>query len=156
MITRLMASYVLVLAACVVPQGALAGSQDHSMVTPGELVWTDVASLPPGSKLAVLEGPLNEAVPFTFQLKMPAGYRIPAHWHPSVEHVTVLSGTFNMGVGDKLDINRTHPLTAGSFAIMQPGTRHFAWTDEETVVQVHGTGPWAIHYVNPEDDPRKR
>jgi anti-sigma factor ChrR (cupin superfamily) len=100
-------------------------------------------------------GPLNEAVPFTFRLKLPANYQVPAHWHPAVEHVTVISGTFNMGTGDKLDQSATKALAAGSIAIMQPKTHHFAWTNEETMVQMHGVGPWAITYVNPADDPRK-
>jgi hypothetical protein len=70
--------------------------------------------------------------------------------------VTVMSGTFNMGTGDKLDTEKTKALTPGSTAIMQPKTKHFAWTSEETVVQVHGVGPQDIIYVNPEDDPRKK
>ena len=129
---------------------------DHMMVTPADLKWADVPSVPPGAKVTVLEGPLNEAVPITFRLKFPADYKLPAHWHPGIEHVTVISGTFNMGAGDKLDPSKTMPLSAGSFAIMQPKTNHFAWTKEETIVQVHGVGPWAINYVNPADDPRKK
>ena len=126
------------------------------MVVPKDLKWADVPSLPPGAKIAVIEGPLNEAVPFTIRLKLPADYKIPAHWHPAIEHVTVISGTFNMGTGDKLDPSKTMPLSVGSFAIMQPKTNHFAWTKEETIIQVHGFGPWAINYVNPADDPRKK
>jgi len=128
----------------------------HTMMTPTDLKWAEVPSLPPGAKIAVIEGPLTEAVPFTFRLKCPADYKIPAHWHPAIEHVTVISGTFNMGTGDKLDAAKTKPLSAGSVAIMQPKTNHFAWTKEETIVQVHGVGPWAITYVNPADDPRKK
>lgn len=133
-----------------------ADTSGHIMMTPQDLNWTDVGSLPPGARLAVIEGPLTEAVPFVIRLKMPANYSIPAHWHPAIEHVTVISGTFYMGVGDKLDAARAKPLSTGSVAIMQPGTRHFALTKEETIVQVHGVGPWAINYVNPEDDPRKK
>lgn len=133
-----------------------AQSAHHMMVNPDELKWADVPSAPPGAKIAVIEGPLNEAVPITFRLKFPADYKLPAHWHPGIEHVTVISGTFNMGTGDKLDPSKTKPLSAGSVAIMQPKTNHFAWTKEETIVQVHGVGPWAINYVNPADDPRKK
>ena len=67
----------------------------------------------------------------------------------------MISGTFNMGTGDKLDAAKTNPLSAGSVAIMSPKTHHFAWTREETIVQVHGVGSWGINYVNPADDPRK-
>lgn len=129
---------------------------DHLMVMPSELKWADVPSLPSGAKIAVIEGPMNEAVPFTVRLKFPANYKVPAHWHPAIEHVTVITGTFNMGIGDKFDQSKTMPLTAGSVAIMQPKTMHFAWTKEETIVQTHGMGPWGITYVNPADDPRKK
>ncbi len=129
---------------------------DHLMVTPDEFKWVDIPSLPPGAKLAVIEGPLNQAGPVTFRLRLPANYQIPAHWHPAIEHVTVISGTFNMGSGDKFDRVHTKALTAGSIAIMQPKTTHFAWNKEETIVQVHGIGPWSVTYVNPADDPRKQ
>ncbi len=99
---------------------------------------------------------MNEAVPFTVRLKLPADYKVPAHWHPAIEDVTVISGTFNMSTGDKLDQSKTTPLSAGSVAIMQPKTDHFAWTKEETIIQAHGVGPWAVNYVNPADDPRTK
>jgi quercetin dioxygenase-like cupin family protein len=108
-----------------------------------------------GTKVVVVEGPMNEAVPFSMRLKFPAGTKIPAHWHPAIEHVTVISGVFNMGVGDKLDESKARALPAGSIAIMQPKTNHFGIMNEETIVQVHGIGPWQITYVNPADDPRK-
>jgi len=128
----------------------------HLMVMPSDLKWVDLPSLPPGAKIAVIEGPMNEALPFTVRLKLPADYKVPAHWHPAIEHVTVISGTFNMGTGDKLDQSKTMPLSAGSVAIMQPKTSHFAWTKEETIIQAHGVGPWAVNYVNPADDPRAK
>ena len=91
-----------------VAPAAWAQSQaDHLMVTPKDLKWADVPSLPPGAKIAVIQGPMNEAKPFTVRLKFPANYKIPAHSHPAIEHVTVISGTFNMGTGDKLDKKET-------------------------------------------------
>ena len=128
----------------------------HHMITPNELKWSDVPSLPAGAKIAVIEGPMSEAVPFTIRLRFPANYRIPAHWHPAVERVTVLSGTFYMGVGDKLDTQSSVALTPGSIMILQPKTNHFAWNKDEVIVQLNGVGPWGITYVNPADDPRQR
>ena len=133
-----------------------AQTPDHRMIFPNDLKWSDVPSLPAGAKIAVIEGPMNEAVPFTIRLKFPASYRIPAHWHPAVERVTVLSGTFYMGVGDKLDTQNSMALTPGSIMILQPKTHHFAWNKEEVVVQLNGVGPWGITYVNPADDPRQQ
>jgi len=134
----------------------LAQHSDHRMISPNDLKWSDVPSLPPGAKIAVIEGPMSEPVAFTVRLKFPANYQIPAHWHPAVERVTVLTGTFNMGTGDKLDKQKTTPLSAGSIGIMQPKTSHFGWTQEEVIVQLNGTGPWGVTYVNPADDPRKK
>jgi anti-sigma factor ChrR (cupin superfamily) len=152
-------SILLVLGALTAPAlwtDSHAQTMDHLMMTPADLQWADVPSLPPGAKVAVIEGPLNDTVPFTFRLKFPAAYNVPAHWHPAIEHVTVISGTFHMGTGDKLDTTKTRPLSAGSVAVMQPKTHHFGWTKDETIIQVHGVGPWAIHYVNPADDPRNK
>ena len=133
-----------------------AQSGTHTMLTPDDLKWVDVPSLPPGAKIALIEGPLNEAVPFTFRLKFPANYQLPPHWHPAVERVTVISGTVNMGMGDKLDREKTKPLGPGSISIIQPKNSHFEWNKEETVVQLNGVGPWSITYVNAADDPRKK
>ncbi len=129
---------------------------DHKLVRPADLKWEDVPSLPKGAKIAVIEGPMSEAVPFTVRIKVPAHYRIPPHWHPAVERVTVLSGTFHMGLGDTFDRKKTMAVGTGGVMIMQPNTNHFAWTSKATVIQLHGTGPWGITYVNPEDDPRKK
>jgi quercetin dioxygenase-like cupin family protein len=128
----------------------------HSMFTPDSLQWTDVASLPAGTKIAVIEGPITEAVPFTFRVKFPANTKVLPHWHPAVERVTVLSGTLNLGVGDTFDQAKTKALPAGSISIMEPKMNHFGWTGEETIVQLSGMGPWGITYVNPADDPRKK
>jgi hypothetical protein len=156
-----MQSYSFTLGALVLALGVLVAApsgrgHEHLMIKPADLKWADVPSLPAGAKIAVIEGKMSEAQAFTVRLSFPANYKLPAHWHPAVERVTVLSGTFYMGTGDKLDPARTMPLTAGSIAIMQPKTNHFAWTKEETVVQLHGTGPWGITYVNEADDPRKK
>ena len=126
------------------------------IATPGDLRWGDVASLPPGAQIAVIEGKMNEKGPITARIKLPADYRIPAHWHPGVERVTVLSGTFNYGMGDKLEPQKTRALGPGSVVVMQPKMNHFVWTKDETVFQLNVVGPWAINYVNPADDPRKK
>ena len=128
---------------------AWAQSGEHRMIRSADLKWEPVPSLPKGALIAVIEGPMNEAVPFTVRIKVPANYRIPAHWHPAVERVTVIAGEFHMGTGDKFDETKTHPLAPGDMMVMQTKTNHFAWTKVETVVQLHGTGPWGITYVNP-------
>ena len=130
---------------------------DHIMVKPENVKWLDgPPSLPPGAKFAVIEGDPKVAGLFTMRLWFPAGFKIPAHWHPADEHITVISGTFLMGLGDKFDSEKLQALPVGSFGVMLTGTKHFAMVKEETTVQLHGMGPWGINYVNPADDPRKK
>src|SRR5438132_825932 len=124
---------------------------DHVTVDPKDLKWEDAAALPPGAKVAVIEGPLDQEGPFIVRFKFPANYKIAAHWHPNIEHVTVLAGTLYMGTGDKLDMTKGHPLPAGGVSIMPAKTNHFGWTTEETIVQVHGVGPWGVTFVDPAD-----
>jgi len=129
----------------------------HAVSAPADLKWVDIASLPPGAKLAVLEGPMNEPVPFTARLRLPANYRIPAHWHPAVERITVLSGTFYMGAGEVLDTAKGVSVPVGGFTVMPARTPHYAYTmGEPTEIQLHSTGPWAITYLSPADDPRRK
>ncbi|HSV44902.1 MAG TPA: cupin domain-containing protein [Ramlibacter sp.] len=135
---------------------ALAQAGQHVMMDPAKLSWTAVPSLPPGAQLAVIEGPMSEAVPFTVRLKFPANYRIPPHWHPAVERVTVLSGTINMGAGEKFDTAGGHALATGAVTIIPAKSPHYLWTTGEAIVQLHGTGPWGITYLNKADDPRSK
>lgn len=128
------------------------------MLTAREMKWGNCSPvLPLGAKCAVIEGDMKAAnVLFAYRLKMPDNYRIPPHFHPADEHLTVIAGIFNMGRGDKLDTKATKPMTAGSFMVMPKGTHHFSWTKGETILQVYAIGPWGLTYVNPKDDPRKR
>ena len=153
--------WMLILTA-LLPGGAVglvqgAGQADHVIVTPSDLKWADAPpALPPGAKMVWIEGAAPNAAPFTFRVKVPANYRIGPHWHPGIEHVSVLSGSFSIGMGEKFDAGKLKPLSAGSFVVMPPKTPHFVLVKEETIIQVHGVGPWALNYVNPEDDPRKK
>ena len=127
----------------------------HKMMTPAQIVWGPAPpGLPAGSQAAVLSGDPGKPGPFTLRAKMPAGYRIPPHWHATDEHVTVMSGTLAMGMGDAFDEKAMMTLPAGGFAAMPPNTRHYLVAKSPVVIQVHGTGPFSITYVNPADDPR--
>ncbi len=93
---------------------------------------------------------------FTIRAVLPANYKIPAHWHPVTENVTVLEGTFYMGMGEQSDESKATALTAGGFTAMPGKTGHFAFTKDGAVIQVHAMGPFAITYYNPSDDPRNK
>jgi len=124
------------------------------MISPVQIKWGDAPpSLRKGAKLAVLSGDPGAAGPFTIRLKLPAGYRISPHWHPTDENVTVISGTFSLGMGEKFDHASLKTLPAGGFALLPAEMRHFAWTKGGATVQVHGMGPFVLNYVNPSDDP---
>jgi quercetin dioxygenase-like cupin family protein len=150
---------VLLGPAALAAQGAVSPSGQHAhaiVALAGTEQWGPApAILPPGARLAVLEGDPAQPGPFTMRLLIPAGYRIPPHFHPVVEHVTVIRGTFQVGMGEQFDPAKLTDLPAGTFAALSPGTRHFAQAKVETVIQLHGVGPWGLTYVNPADDPRK-
>jgi quercetin dioxygenase-like cupin family protein len=133
------------------------GPDDPIIVLPGEIEWKDgPASFEEGSQMAVLEGNPAEAGFFNMKLKLPDGFRISPHWHPRVERVTVISGTFLLGHGENFDRDAAKRLVAGSYFSMPPEMVHYAVAEGETIVQLTTIGPWDIIYVNPEDDPRKR
>jgi hypothetical protein len=121
-------------------------------LTPAELTWgAGPSMLPPGASMALIEGSPSQPGPFTFRLKFPANYRIPAHWHPVKVTVTVISGTFHMGLGDALDTSNSKTLPAGSVFEMPARLHHFGWTSEETIIQEHGVGPLTVHYLGAAD-----
>jgi len=128
---------------------------DMGLFPASEIQWVEgPPSLAKGARMTVLEGdPAKEGM-FTMRLRFPDGFIVNPHYHSQVEHVTVISGTLHFGMGDKFDRAKTQPMPAGSFGFWPIGMKHFAYTEGETVLQLHGKGPWTITYVNPADDPR--
>lgn len=132
-------------------------AKHHIVFTSETVQWLDgPASLERGAQYAILEGDPSKSGVFTMRLKLPDGFTIAPHWHPNVERVTVVSGTFKLGQGDSVEPESTQAFTPGSYISMPPGMRHFAIADGETVIQLTSEGPWLIHYVNDADDPRAR
>ncbi len=126
-------------------------------VNPDAVKWGPVpAVLPKGAEMAVISGDPSKDGLYVIRLKMPAHYKLPAHNHPTTEYVTVLSGNFHIGMGDKLNPKKSVALHAGGFAEAPAGMNHYAWAATAAIVQVHGQGPFAITYVNPADDPSKQ
>ena len=131
-------------------------ADDHVAVQADQLKWGPApAAFPKGAQIAVVTGDPSKEGLYVVRLKVPAGYKVPAHVHPNDENVTVISGSFNIGMGAKLDEKSGTAVKAGGFAKAAKGMQHYAWFTEETVIQVHGIGPSGITYVNPADDPRK-
>lgn len=139
-------------------QQAASDSQPaHKIVSADQVSWTaGPPSLAAGAQAAVLHGDPAKDGLFVMRLKLPAGFRIAPHTHPRPEIVTVISGAFNVGMGEVADRAKAQRLSAGSFFAFDPGTAHYAHVEEETVVQINSIGPWAITYINPADDPREK
>ena len=134
----------------------------HLMVTPDAVKWelpqpSWVQGTPPPEfqgqppfTVAVLEGdPTKMGAPFVLRLKTPDGYKVAPHWHPQDENITIIQGTFYLATGDKFDQNAGHALTAGAYALMPRRVHHFGWSEGETIIQVHGLGPFKIIFLNP-------
>jgi quercetin dioxygenase-like cupin family protein len=136
----------------------VAAQKAHVIQTPAEAQWGPAPPLlPAGAQIAVLSGDPTKAAPYAVRLKFPANYAIPAHSHPTDEHVVVTSGALTFGMGDKLkkDAAGNKTLAPGGFALMPANMNHFALTTEETTIVLYGQGPVEFKYVNPSDDPRK-
>jgi hypothetical protein len=142
----------------VVRIGAQTASPEKHVFTPDAIPYGPApAFVAPGAQLAVLEGnPGAASGDYTVRLKMPDGYRIAPHWHPQRENVTVISGTFKVGMGDTFDESKMGAFQAGSFAFLDPNMHHYAMASGEVVVQVHGKSPLQFNYVNPNDDPSRK
>lgn len=126
-------------------------------VVASELKWADAPSVGPGAQIAVLEGDLKAAVPITFRLKVPPNLKVGVHTHPVFERVTVLSGTFYFATGDKFDSAKTKAYKAGDAVMIPAGMPMYVETKKEgAVVQIHGTGPWGISFLDPKDAPGKK
>ena len=134
-----------------------AAMKSHKVVMQSDIQWGDAPpSLPPGAKMAVLSGDPGKAGAYTLRLKAPDGYKVASHWHPTDENLTIISGEFHLGTGDKLDESKSDAMKTGAFGMMPARMHHYAWTKGETEVQVHGMGPFKLIYVNPADDPSKK
>ncbi|MFL4976989.1 MAG: cupin domain-containing protein [Xanthobacteraceae bacterium] len=148
----------LTLGAAIFAATPLQAAEQHHTVVPADSVkWGPAPpSLPPGAQAAVLMGSPAKEGPFVIRLKFPAGFVVPPHRHSKDEFVTVMAGKFAVGSGEKLDREALNPLPPASFVHLPAGMPHFAWAEVESVVQINGTGPFDVSYIDPKDDPRKQ
>ena len=120
----------------------------YALFTPDSIDWLAAPpTLPDGVKVAVMEGSPLEPGAFTMRFLFPAGTRIEPHFHPAVEHGTVLSGAVYFGLGETFATERVCRMPVGSFFLIRPGVAHFGFVEEDTIIQAHGLGPWQTTYV---------
>ena len=133
-------------------------AMEKNAFTPDSIPWGPAPPfVPAGAQLALLEGnPMASSGDYTVRLKMPVGYKIAPHWHPQRENVTVITGTFKVGMGDQFDESKMMSFPAGSFAYLDPSMHHYAMAVDEVVVQIHGQSPVQFNYINPDDDPSRK
>ncbi len=128
----------------------------HAVLPPSAMKWQPFVPGGPGVTVSVLSGDPEKPGPFVLRIKSPARTKVPPHWHTTDEHLTVISGTFALGMGEKFDWKAMQVVPAGSYALLPREMRHFAISKTATVVQIHGMGPFLVNFVNPADDPRKK
>ena len=130
---------------------------DYARVTPEDIKWSPLPSMPKGAEIVLLHGDLRKPGLFTVRVKVPPHYKLPVHSHPDERVRTIISGTYYSAVGDKFDESKLTAFPAGTFTHLPPNTWEFSETrDEEVVFEIVGVAPTGIEYLNPEDDPRKR
>jgi hypothetical protein len=148
-------SVALACAVCLVAVGVRGqekkenAAPEHKIIHYGDLKWTPIMK---GSDFAVVSGdPSKEGDPFVIRIRCVDGAKIPPHWHPTDENVTVLKGTFFVAMGEKFDESKLQTMNPGNFVTVPKEMRHFAACKGETIVQVHGAGPFKVNWVNPSD-----
>ena len=144
-----LAGAIVLLAAAVYSQEKKESGEAHKIVHFGDLKWTPIMK---GCDLAQVSGDFNaEGTPFVLRIRCADGTKIPAHWHPADENITVLKGTFLVGMGETFEEAKLQTMNVGNFMMMPKETRHFGTVKGETIVQVHGTGPFKNNWVNAAD-----
>lgn len=134
--------------------GTPAWAADYTGVTQRDIKWVDAPSIGPGAKSAVIDGDPKSSGPFVMRLKVPAKTNLKVHTHPADENVTILSGTLYFAAGDKFDTKKTKAFGPGSYFSIGKGKPMFAYTtNKEAVIQIHGTGPWGLNYLDAKNAP---
>jgi hypothetical protein len=111
--------------------------------------------LPKGAQLAVLFGDPSKSGPFVIRLMTPAGYKIAPHWHSQTENLTIITGALYLGEGDAMDNKHVHEIRPGGYHYLPAKAHHYAYSKANTVIQIHGEGPFDITNINDKDDPQK-
>ena len=152
-ISLMLAAFTLRFEEATKAAGIIGGQSTHTMTAPDSIKWGPMGQ---GMEVAVLSGnPQKDGELFVLRIKLRDGTKVQPHWHPVDEHLTVISGTFYMGTGEKFDEAAAHPMVAGAYGLLPKEMRHFAWAKGETVIQIHGVGPFKTFWVNPPNSATK-
>lgn len=126
----------------------VAHAANVNMVANSSLAWSDFTppGFNPGMKLALIQGDPGKPGEYTLRLQFPAGYRFPVHWHPGAENLTVVSGTFQLAMGNTADWNSLRNYGPGDYLYIPPRHAHFGGSAASgpSVIQLHGIGPFEV------------
>lgn len=127
------------------------------MLNKADLKWVDAPpSLPKGAKVAIITGDPSKEGWYTIRVMLPENYKVPPHWHPADEHLTVIEGTLYMGLGEQFDEGKATQLNEQGYSLLPAKTAHYAFSKGKCLFEATAMGPYAINYINPADDPRKK
>ncbi len=147
----------LALFAAALPSLAMAATEMAQIPGDSSLKWGPAPPiLPKGMTIALLSGDSTKPGPFTLRLRMPAGTVIAPHTHSKDENVTVLEGGIVHETGNTIDKAKGMPLGKFGFVFLPADMPHSLWTTKGAEIQVSGTGPFGVNYINPKDDPSRQ
>jgi quercetin dioxygenase-like cupin family protein len=157
-IVWLWVALVMIAGTLVAQESGTMKGPSHVTLNPGDIKWGPPPAIleQKGATFTVLSGDPSQAGVYTVRLKMDAGYRINPHWHPTDEHITVLSGVFQIGMGETFEKTKLKDMSGGAYLVLPAEMKHYGMAKTPAVVQVHGTGPFTLTYVNASDDPTKK
>jgi quercetin dioxygenase-like cupin family protein len=117
------------------------------VVMPSAIQWVPVQGMAPLQRAVLYGDPTQAGSEYVLRYNVPDGFKFPVHWHPALEQVTVISGSFMVGVGDKWDLSKMTTLPAGAFVAIPPNVNHYGMAKGDTILEVHGIGPSTINIV---------
>lgn len=126
------------------------------VITPDKINWSTFNAFPPGAKAAFLTGDPRKPGYFALRVKIPPNYKVPPNWQTVEIFVTVLSGSYSIGVGNNFNPKNGKTLPSTGSVVIPADSHLYFWSKKGAILEIHGVGPWDIHYVNPADDPRNR
>ena len=129
-------------------------AQEPTVLVQADAAKYAPAPFPPGSQQAIIVGNPKNAEGYVIRVKLAKGTKVAPHTHPNDENVTVIAGTFHIGVGEKFDEAKGQTVKPGGFVSVPKGRPHFAWVSEDSIIQLHGVGPAGATFVNPADAPK--
>jgi quercetin dioxygenase-like cupin family protein len=145
------AFFILLVSALVLVAQVQATDSATLLMKPEDIKFHPAPGFPKAAQIVLIRGDLSKAEPYTIRFKLPDNFLIPSHWHSTDEEVTVLSGTLNVGAGDKADKTSSIALSAGGYELVPANAHHYVWSTGETVIQLDGMGPRTTTFVNPEE-----